>query len=362
MKSFALSGVGEALEEVGGHGGIGAFGEAEAFARADDGDGAVTAAAEEVVETDIEDHGDAAEGGESGDHLPVLELGEHGRGKSGVLAEVGQRDLLPEAQKPELPAEVVAGEEALNRFGAGFLFHTHIFITAKFSTQDIIENKKCFCVDENRDILGLTLRDNSMADHNASVMTGVPDEELISRAQQRDEAAFSELVRRNSNSSFRLALSILKDTQEAEDEVQNSFLSAWKSIDRFKGESRFSTWMTRIVTNQCLMRLRSLRRAKLVSLEQERSESEAPQTMQIADPAESVENRLGTSELNQVLRREIQRLPPLLRDVLMLRDLQSLPTNEVADRLGITPAAAKSRVLRARAELRVRLQRACVGV
>ena len=79
-----------------------------------------------------------------------------------------------------------------------------------------------------------------------SDLTEATDEELIALAQQRDEAAFSELMRRNSSSSFRLALSILKDTQDAEDEVQNSYLSAWRSIERFKGESRFSTWMTRI--------------------------------------------------------------------------------------------------------------------
>ena len=184
------------------------------------------------------------------------------------------------------------------------------------------------------------------------------DEQLIALAQQRDEAAFDELTRRNSSSSFRLALSILKDTQDAEDEVQNSYLSAWRAIERFKGESKFSTWMTRIVTNQCLMRLRSLRRSRLVYMDHENPGQDHSPTLQLADPGESAEARLGSSELRQVIRREIGKLPPLLRDVLVLRDLDSLPTEEVAARLGISAAAVKSRALRARAELRDRMERA----
>ena len=191
-----------------------------------------------------------------------------------------------------------------------------------------------------------------------SNLTQASDEELIALAQQRDEAAFEELMRRNSNSSFRLALSILKDTQDAEDEVQNSYLSAWRSIERFKGESRFSTWMTRIVTNQCLMRLRSLRRSKLVYMDDERVGQDQQPLMQLADPGQSQESNLGSKELSQVVRREIAKLPPLLRDVLVLRDLDLLPTEEVAQKLGISAAAVKSRALRARVELRDRMERA----
>jgi RNA polymerase sigma-70 factor (ECF subfamily) len=186
----------------------------------------------------------------------------------------------------------------------------------------------------------------------------VSDEDLIALAQQRNEAAFTELMRRNSNSSFRLALSILKDTQDAEDEVQNSYLSAWRSIERFKGESRFSTWMTRIVTNQCLMRLRSLRRSKIVYMDHDKAGQDQQPLMQLADQTDSVELTLGNTELSGVVRREIAKLPPLLRDVLVLRDLDLLPTEEVANRLGISAAAVKSRALRARAELRERMERA----
>lgn len=195
-------------------------------------------------------------------------------------------------------------------------------------------------------------------EHRFSSLTEVSDEELIGRAQRRDELAFTELMRRNSSSSYRLALSILKDTQDAEDEVQNSYLSAWRSIERFKGESRFSTWMTRIVTNQCLMRLRSLRRSKLVYMDHDKMGQDQMPLLQLADPNESVEVKLGSTELSQVVRREIAKLPPLLRDVLVLRDLDLLPTEVVAEKLGISAAAVKSRALRARAELRDRMERA----
>jgi RNA polymerase sigma-70 factor (ECF subfamily) len=175
----------------------------------------------------------------------------------------------------------------------------------------------------------------------------IPDDELIGLAQRRDQFAFAELMRRNSSQSFRLALAILKHTQDAEDEIQNSYWSAWRSIDRFKRESRFSTWITRIVTNQCLMRLRSLRRSK----------QDQPLSSDFADLGESAETKLAGSEMTRVVRREIGKLPPLLRDVLVLRDLHLLTTDEVADRLGISTAAVKSRALRARAELRERMER-----
>lgn len=190
---------------------------------------------------------------------------------------------------------------------------------------------------------------------NSSIqsLSEISDEDLIALAQQRDEAAFVELMRRNSRASIRLALSILKDMQDAEDEVQNSYFSAWRSIDRFKGESRFSTWITRIVTNQCLMRLRSLRRSKAVPLSPGREQP----LLQVADPVDSIEVKLGNSEVRRVVRQEIGKLPPLLRDVLVLRDLDLLPTEVVAQKLGISAAAVKSRALRARAELRQRMDR-----
>jgi len=189
----------------------------------------------------------------------------------------------------------------------------------------------------------------------AADLTKLNDEELVALAQKKEPGAFEELMRRNSSSSYRLALSILKDTQDAEDEVQNSYFTAWKAIERFRGDSKFTTWMSRIVTNQCLMRLRKLRRARVVSMDDDTDERDGALPMQLADPTDSPEVAWGNTELGVAVRREIAKLPPILRDVLVLRDVKSLPTADVARELGITDAAAKSRVLRARAELRQRL-------
>ena len=182
----------------------------------------------------------------------------------------------------------------------------------------------------------------------------IDEAELVARAQQRDEAAFAELMRRNTSPSLRLAVSVLKDRQEAEDQVQTSFLKAWTGLTSFQSESKFSTWFRRIVLNQSLMRLRSARRAKLQSLD-DRNEDERPFEPASAGP--SPEDRLRQRQMHARLRNEIRKLPPLLRDVLELRDLEELPTETVADMLGISEAATKSRLSRARAMLRDRMER-----
>lgn len=184
------------------------------------------------------------------------------------------------------------------------------------------------------------------------------DDELVTRAQDNDEAAFAELMRRTSAASMRLAMSILRDRQEAEDELQNSYLKAWRHVGQFQRESKFSSWVSRIVFNQCLMRLRKLRAAQFVYLDGPGAE-EGMSYPDLPDQGETPEAALGSSELSEVLSREIRRLPPLLRSVLILRDVENLSSAEAADRLGISAPAVKSRLLRARQELRNRLQKHC---
>jgi RNA polymerase sigma-70 factor (ECF subfamily) len=182
------------------------------------------------------------------------------------------------------------------------------------------------------------------------------DDELLTLAQQRDEAAFAELMRRNSSSSFKLALSILKDRQDAEDEVQNSYWNAWRYLGQFQRGSKFSTWMSRIVINHCLMRLRKARRASFLYLD-EGAEGGEVRVMELPDRRPTHEAELAGREMSALLHREIRRLPPLLRDVLVLRDVDELSMAEVARRLEISVEAAKSRLLRARLELRRRLEK-----
>ena len=182
------------------------------------------------------------------------------------------------------------------------------------------------------------------------------DDELVRRAQASDDVAFAELMRRTSPTSMKLAVSILRDRQEAEDQVQNSYMNAWRHVGQFQREAKFSTWISRIVVNQCLMQLRKLRHLNAVSMVQEGLDGESRE-MEVTDHRQSPEDGLAGKELAQVLTKEIQRLPPLLRSVLLLRDVDQLSTAEVATQLGLTPSAVKSRLLRARAELRTRLEK-----
>ena len=184
------------------------------------------------------------------------------------------------------------------------------------------------------------------------------DDELVFRAKQNDHSAFAELVRRTFAPSMRMAMSILRDRYEAEDELQNSYLKAWRHVDQFQLESRFSTWIARIVMNQCLMRLRKLRAARLVYLD-DMGASEAIHQPEVMDCRETPEERFKAIEFSALLKREIRRLPPILREVLVMRDVQELSTDEAAHRLRITGAAVKSRLLRARLELRNRLEKLC---
>ena len=187
-------------------------------------------------------------------------------------------------------------------------------------------------------------------------MHHLSDDELLTLAQQRNEAAFEELMSRNSSTSFKLALSILKDRQDAEDEVQNSYWNAWRYVGQFQRGSKFSTWISRIVINQCLMRLRKGRRASFLYLDEGAVDGGVSQ-VELPDRKSTPEAELGNQEMSAILHREIRKLPPLLRNVLVLRDLDELSMAEVAERLGISIVAAKSRLLRARSELRLRLER-----
>ncbi len=182
------------------------------------------------------------------------------------------------------------------------------------------------------------------------------DHELVRRCQRGDTEAFAELMRQHQSSAFKLAMSILRDRQDSEDEVQNAFWKAFEHVNQFQYESKFSTWLTRIVVNQCLMRLRQTRRAKFFYMD-DTVVGEEVMTFDLPDRDRTPEAQFSQLEVAQVLKHEIRRIPPLLRTVFMLRDVEELPMSDVAGALGITVAAAKSRLLRARSELRARMQK-----
>ena len=181
------------------------------------------------------------------------------------------------------------------------------------------------------------------------------EQDLVTRAQQGDRSAFAELVRQNQTSCRRLAQSILRDSGAVEDEVQTALTKALQHIGKFQRESKFSTWLNRIVANQCLMRLRNLRRSRFFHLDETPAEDGV--IFELPSPGPSPETDFARQEMARILATEVRHIPPLMRDVVILRDVHELPMEEVARRLGISVPAAKSRLLRARSELRQRLLR-----
>lgn len=185
------------------------------------------------------------------------------------------------------------------------------------------------------------------------------DEELVIAAQAGDSDAFAQLIERHQPIALKMAISILRDRCDAEDEVQNACWKAYEHIGQFQQEAKFSTWFNRIVVNQCLMRLRQQRRSRLVYLDDVLVNDEGQTRLEVADRSVSPEQQIGQNEVGAVLEQEVRRMPALLRKVFELRDLEERSMNEVAEELDISVPAAKSRLLRARQELRRRLDRHC---
>ena len=182
------------------------------------------------------------------------------------------------------------------------------------------------------------------------------DEVLVELARSGDGLAFGELVRRHSAACLKRATLMIRNRGDAEDEVQNAFWKAFLRLNQFRGEGSFGAWLSRIVENQCLMRIREQRNLRFVYLD-EPTESDVRLELvgQVADP----EGQLGSCEVAALLRRETSRIPPLLRNAVLLHDLDQLSVTDVAVRLGLSVPATKSRLKRARTELRERISKHC---
>lgn len=182
------------------------------------------------------------------------------------------------------------------------------------------------------------------------------DAELVRLAQEGETRAFDELVRRYQDRVWRLAFKILRHEDDASEAVQDAFLSAFRGLKNFKSESTFSTWLYRVATNAALMKLRR-RREGHVSYEQSQSANDEGEPMAIADWSAQPLDELLDSETRELLGREIDRLPENERTVFVLRDLMEQSNADVASELGLSVAAVKSRLHRARVHLRDRMNR-----
>ena len=198
----------------------------------------------------------------------------------------------------------------------------------------------------------------NMATESIPLEIPVDDElELVAKARQGDTASFSILLRRYEGKIFRLAMNITQNREDAEDVLQESFLKAYEHLDQFLGNSKFYTWIVRIAVNQALMKLRKRRSDRAVSLDEQIDTGEDTVVREIAAWDPDPEQRYSQEELHTILSEVIDELAPIYRTVFTLRDVDGLSTEETAEALDLSVPAVKSRLLRARLQLRDKLTR-----
>jgi RNA polymerase sigma-70 factor, ECF subfamily len=180
---------------------------------------------------------------------------------------------------------------------------------------------------------------------------------LVAEAQSGDNEAFEELVNRYERKIYRLALRLTGNAQDAEDVLQDSFLKAFEHLPEFRQDSRFYTWLVRIAVNEGLMKLRKRRSDRAEPMEDIVDEDGQVMPREFRDWKPNPEQILSQEEMEDVLLDAARKLPPSLRTVFMLRDVEELSTDETAEALNLTPGAVKARLFRARFQLREELSK-----
>ncbi|MCX8009566.1 MAG: sigma-70 family RNA polymerase sigma factor [Ignavibacteria bacterium] len=178
--------------------------------------------------------------------------------------------------------------------------------------------------------------------------------EIIEKAKKGDRSALEELVRKYERTVYSFAFKICRDKDKAENTMQETFLSVVKSLNQFDGNSKFSTWLYRIVVNHCLMMARSSVHVQGIhSLDDEELAFDEPEVKHWTDKPEDV---LLNDELKSLMDKAISKLSAEYRIVFLLRDVEGLSTEETAKSLGLSVPAVKSRLHRARLFLRNELK------
>ncbi|MBS1767111.1 MAG: RNA polymerase sigma factor [Acidobacteria bacterium] len=201
-------------------------------------------------------------------------------------------------------------------------------------------------------------------DARATPLVEVAESELISRAIAGEGTAFEVIMRRHNRLLFRSARSILRNDADAEDAVQEAYLSAWRALPRFKGQSKLSTWLVRITLNKALKSL-SRGTSRAIPLEDamstDRSHPHAESATSLAAAlatrvSEGPEPRALRAELRRLVEASIDRLPDIYRPVFILREVEEMSVEDVAQALGILDTTVRTRVFRAKHLLREALQ------
>ena len=196
-----------------------------------------------------------------------------------------------------------------------------------------------------------------MAERVKTSIASPGDAGLLASTGRGDHAAFEALMRRHNGRLFRIARTILRDDGEAEDALQDAYLDAYRHAEAFRGGSQVSTWLTRIVVNQSLMRLRKRKRSVVVPFDTRETRG-GPDGTEVPDErSESAAAVVLRAEVRRVLEQKIDELPVAFRTVFVMREVEEMSVEETAAGLGIPAATVRTRLFRARALLREALAR-----
>ena len=177
------------------------------------------------------------------------------------------------------------------------------------------------------------------------------DQSIVQRVTRGDTAAFELLMRRYNRRLYRLARAALRDHSEAMDALQDAYLCAYRSMGQFRGEAALSTWLSRLVLNECNARSRrSLRRENIVSIVSTDPSTEV--FTRVPDSSEAPDDHTARLQIRQALERKVSELPEALRLVFVLRSIEELSVEETAATLRVSPEAVRTRHLRAKGLLR----------
>ena len=181
-------------------------------------------------------------------------------------------------------------------------------------------------------------------------MTREEELALVRRVQSGELDAFEDLVRAHEKTVYNLALRMTGNPQDAEDMAQEAFLKAYRSLPDFRGESKFSVWLYRIVSNVCLDHLRKQSRRPASSLTVEDGEGEQQQ-LDVPDESASPERLLEQKLTREAVQKGLARLPAEQRQILLLREIRGMSYEEIGETLGLEAGTVKSRIFRARKHL-----------
>lgn len=179
------------------------------------------------------------------------------------------------------------------------------------------------------------------------------DIEIAHRLAGGDTVALEVVMRRNNQTLYRAARSILKNDEDAEEAVQDTYFKAYRAIADYKGGSKLSTWLTRIAINEALARRRKFQhRANLIQFHQSALISEPAEGIQMQPISDSPESTVRRSEIRRLIERHIDQLPEIFRSVFVLRALEEMSVEETAICLGLPEATVRTRYFRGRALMR----------